>query len=140
VPRRAASVSAPRFFAQYPATAASVGVIRGEVAAIARECGLGSKEVGSLCLAVSEAVTNAVVHGSAGRGDARVRVRVTLTAGEMRVAVSDDGGGLKFEAESRGLGAGMFIVAAITGRLDIRTSAAGTHVHMAFPVPRAATP
>ena len=140
MPRRAAPVPAPRFCAQYRATASSVGVIRAEVAAIARECGVAGMQLANIRLAVSEAATNAVIHGSAGRAGASVRVEVTLAAEEMQVVVCDDGDGLRLDAKSAGLGAGMSILAAITGRLDVRTSAAGTCVHMAFPTPSLSSP
>jgi anti-sigma regulatory factor (Ser/Thr protein kinase) len=81
-------VPAPRFYAQYPATVSCVGVIRGEVEAVARELGIRGEQLGRVGLAVSEAATNAVVHGSAGRDDAHVGVRVDLSDLEMRFSIS----------------------------------------------------
>ena len=120
----------PRFRARYPATASSLGVIRGEVQAVARECGIEAlHDVG---LAVSEAATNAILHGSVGRDDAQIELVVELTDLEMLVVVSDTGKGLKPSLDTTGLGAGLSIIAALTGHLNIRSSAAGTDVHMAF--------
>jgi anti-sigma regulatory factor (Ser/Thr protein kinase) len=113
-------------------------VIRGEVEAIARECGLEGEELGDVRLAVSEAAANAVVHGSAGREDAHVGLCVELFDREMRVTVSDGGVGLKPRAlDSQGLGAGLGLIAIVTGRLDVRSSSEGTDVHMTFPCPAA---
>jgi anti-sigma regulatory factor (Ser/Thr protein kinase) len=122
----------PRFQGRYPAAALSVRVIRGEVEAVARECGLDGEALHGVLLAVSEAATNAVVHGSAGRGDAHIDLVVELTELEMLVTVSDSGNGLRPSAAPAGLQAGLAIIAIITGRLDIRTSDMGTEVRMAF--------
>jgi anti-sigma regulatory factor (Ser/Thr protein kinase) len=124
-----------RFRARYPARPSYVGVIRGEVAAVALERGFSGEGLGDVRLAVSEAATNAVVHGSAGRADARVGVRVELTESEMLVTVSDDGEGLMPRIDSAGLGAGLPIIAAITGQLDVRSGPEGTDVHMSFRCP-----
>jgi anti-sigma regulatory factor (Ser/Thr protein kinase) len=109
-----------------------VRVIRGEVEEVARECGLVGEALGDVLLAVSEAATNAVVHGSVGREDAQVEVAVELTELELLVTVSDSGHGLRPNADAAGLGAGLSIIAVLTGHLDIRTSTTGTEVRMAF--------
>jgi hypothetical protein len=88
--------------------------MRAEVAAVARECGVRGEELSDVRLAVSEAATNAVMHGSAGP-DARVGITVELTDTTMLVTISDDG---------PGLGLGLFTIA-------------GSSVHMRFPIPRA---
>jgi anti-sigma regulatory factor (Ser/Thr protein kinase) len=132
-------VPASRFRGRYLADASCVGVIRGEVEAVGRERGLEGEELGDVRLAVSEAATNAVVHGSAGRDGAHVGVRVDLTDLEMLVTVCDEGGGLKPRiVAGPGMGAGLSIIAAITGRLDVRSNPEGTEVRMAFPCPVAA--
>lgn len=123
---------APCLNARYPATPLSVRVIRGEVEEVARGCGLAGEALGDVLLAVSEAATNAVVHGSVGREDAQVEVVVELTDLEMLVTVSDSGNGLRPNADAAGLRAGLSIIAVLTGHLDIRSSATGTEVRMAF--------
>jgi anti-sigma regulatory factor (Ser/Thr protein kinase) len=123
----------PRFRAEYVADASCVGVIRGEVEAVARELGIQGEQLGRVGLAVSEAATNAVVHGSAGRDDAHVGVRVDLSDLEMRVTISDEGGGLRPRlVDGTGMGVGLAIIAAVTGRLDVRTGSEGTDVHLTF--------
>ena len=99
---------------------------------VARECGLAGEALGDVPLAVSEAATNAVVHGSVGREDTEVEVVVELTELEMLVTISDSGHGLRPNADSDGQGAGLSIIAALTGHLDIRSTATGTAVRMAF--------
>jgi len=80
--------SVPRFRAQYSASPPCVGVIRGEVEAVARELGIEGEQLGDLALAVSEAATNAVVDGLARRDDPPVRVRVDVADPEMLVTIS----------------------------------------------------
>jgi anti-sigma regulatory factor (Ser/Thr protein kinase) len=109
-----------------------VRVIRGEAEVVARECGLDGEALHDVLLAVSEAATNAVVHGSGGGGDAHIDLVIELTELEMLVTVSDSGKGLRPSAGSAGLHAGLAIIAIITGHLDIRSSDTGTEVRMAF--------
>jgi anti-sigma regulatory factor (Ser/Thr protein kinase) len=128
--------SVPRFRAQYAADASCVGVIRGEVTAVARELGIQGEELGDVALAVSEAATNAVVHGSAGRDDPHVRLRVDVGDLEMLVTISDEGDGLKPRlrmVDGTRTGAGLAIIAAVTGRLDVQTGSEGTDVRLTFP-------
>ena len=122
----------PRFQARYPASALTVRVIRGEVEAIARECGLDGDALHGVLLAVSEAVTNAVVHGSGGREDAEIGLDVELTELELVVTISDSGKGLQPTATHAGLHSGLAIIAVITGHLDIRITEAGTELRMPF--------
>jgi hypothetical protein len=80
--------SAPRFRAQYSASPSSVGVICGEVEAIARELGIEGDQLDDVGLAVSQAATDAVVDGSARRDDPPVRVRVDVVHSKMLVTIS----------------------------------------------------
>jgi anti-sigma regulatory factor (Ser/Thr protein kinase) len=122
----------PRFRGRYPATPLCVRVIRAEVEAVAAECGLHGEALHNVVLAVSEAATNAVVHGSAGREDAHIDLVVELTELELLVTVGDSGKGLRPSALPAGLHAGLAIIAIITGHLHLRSSDTGTEVHMAF--------
>ena len=134
-------LSVPRFRARYAADASCVAVIRGEVKAVARELGIEGEQLGDVALAVSEAATNAVVHGSVGRDDSHVGLRVDVGDLEMLVTISDDGDGLtprpRVVDETR-MGAGLAIIAAVTGRLDVRTGSEGTELCLTFPFPTAA--
>lgn len=64
-------------------------------------------------------------------------VTVELTDATMLVTISDDGSGLDPRNASRGLGLGLFTIAAITGHLDMETGTAGTKIQMRFPIPPA---
>ena len=81
--------SVPRFRAEYAADASCVGVIRGEVKAVARELGIQGEELSDVALAVSEAATKAVADVSSARGDDhRVGLRVDVADLEMLVTIS----------------------------------------------------
>jgi serine/threonine-protein kinase RsbW/stage II sporulation protein AB (anti-sigma F factor) len=88
--------------------------------------------IDSVRLAVSEAVTNAVVHAYRdGLGD----VRLTLAAaeGEFWVLVSDDGRGHQSTPMSPGLGWGLALIAnACQDFMIMERSAGGTELWMGF--------
>jgi serine/threonine-protein kinase RsbW len=126
----------PRFSARFPAVPLSVRAIRREVEAVAIDCGLEDQDLADVRLAVSEAATNAVVHGSAGPEE-QVRVSVDISAGQMLVVVGDDGKGSSPRTGSPGIGLGLPIMSTVAHRVDIRRTARGTEVHMAFPCPAA---
>ena len=131
-------LSTPRFRARYAADASCVGVIRGEVKAVARELGIEGEQLGDVALAVSEAATNAVVHGSVGRDDPQVGLRVDVGDLKMLVTISDGGDGLTPRprvVDEPSIGAGLAIIAAVTGRLDVRTGSEGTELCLTFPFP-----
>ena len=90
-----------------------------------------------MTLAVSEAVTNAIIHAFVGRE--RGRVALTAEAGEgcVLVRVLDDGRGMTPHPESPGLGLGLTMMASMATRCDIREGPAGlgTEVRLAFDTP-----
>jgi len=60
-------------------------------------------------LAVSEAVTNAIVHAYGG-GRGKIEVSATVDSGQLRVEIADDGCGLRAGAP-HGLGLGLALMA-----------------------------
>ena len=82
-----AALPVPRFTGRYAAETTSIGVMRGEVAAIARECGLRGEELADVRLVISEAATHAVRRAS-GCPNSRVGVTVGLTDAMMLVDVT----------------------------------------------------
>lgn len=129
-------VGVQRFDARYPASPYSVGAMRGEAVAIARECGLEDRDLNDIALAVSEAATNAVVHGSPGDGP-YVSISIEIERGEILIVVSDEGEGVKPRADSPGAGLGLPVIAAVTKRFEVVEGNQGTEVHMTFPCPNA---
>lgn len=72
----------------------NVGVARLVVAMLAAQADFTIAEVDEVKLAVSEAVTNAVVHGYGSQPDQTVRLEVSLQAGALEVIISDHGRGI----------------------------------------------
>jgi serine/threonine-protein kinase RsbW/stage II sporulation protein AB (anti-sigma F factor) len=123
------------FAANYEATARSVGVVRNQMAALARDCGLDEQGVGDVRLAVSEAATNALIHAYHEDSLRTIRVRVTMGDGELLIAIGDDGGGMQARSDSPGLGLGLPVIASLANRLEIVDEAPGTELRMAFDCP-----
>jgi serine/threonine-protein kinase RsbW len=83
-------------------------------------------------VAVSEAVSNAVVHAyRESREPGRVLVRARFAAARLRVEISDRGLGMRPRADSPGLGLGLPLIAQLATHVDI-TSERGTTVLMEF--------
>lgn len=125
--------TSPRYRARFPNRPESVGAIRGEVEAVARECGMDELAIQDLRLAVSEVATNAIVHGHA-ETDSEVVVRVDLVGEELCVVVADQGRGMLPRTDSPGLGLGLPIVSTLTNRLEVVSPGVDgrTEVHMYF--------
>jgi len=118
----------------YAAVPASVGAARGELTRFGRGQRLAAATIEAATLAVSEAVTNVVVHAYA---DCSERGQFTLTAAlagsELWVIVADSGSGLRPRRDSPGLGLGLAIIARVADGVDLVTSATGgLEVRMRF--------
>ena len=124
------------FEATFPSTPPGVGAMRRDVAAFARRCGMDVDGVNAVRLAVSEAATNAVVHGYRER-NGELRVSAHVRDGELVIVVVDSGVGLTPRPDSPGLGLGLPLMASVTTRFQVVSGGAGTEVHMAFPLPDA---
>ncbi|HEU4658670.1 MAG TPA: ATP-binding protein [Capillimicrobium sp.] len=125
-----------RFSATFPGTPASVRAVRHAIAEIARRCGMSGEQVAQVRLAVSEAVSNAVIHAYAEReGD--IFVDAHEGDGELVVKVADEGGGVLPRPDSPGLGLGLPLIVALTSRMEICHHGRRTEVVMAFDCPGA---
>jgi serine/threonine-protein kinase RsbW/stage II sporulation protein AB (anti-sigma F factor) len=117
-----------------PAAPASVGRLRTAVVQLAAEAGFPREALGDVRLAVSEALTNAVVHGyrEGATGELSVRVQIAR-AGGLEVVVEDTGIGLAPRLDSPGLGIGLSLIAALTADSSVTARAGGgTVVRMTF--------
>lgn len=126
-----------------PAEPAAVSQLRHRVAEFASTAGASDDVTQAVALAVSETVTNAVVHAydADGRGDVRVRCHVDVE--RFIVEVSDAGAGIGAGHSRPGIGHGLAMVGAVVQTLEIAPGpdGRGTTVTMAFgPDPLAATP
>lgn len=104
----------------------------------------GSEEVTqAVALAVSETVTNAVLHAYDGQERGQVQVNCHADGDRFVVEVVDAGAGIWLRRDSPGIGHGLAVVGAIAQALSIAPGpdARGTAVTMAFGrVPAPATP
>jgi serine/threonine-protein kinase RsbW/stage II sporulation protein AB (anti-sigma F factor) len=126
--------------AVYPAESTCLADIRRDVADAATGCGADEAALMQIGLAVSEAVTNAIVHGYGDRtagGDVHVAVR--RDDGFLDVSVCDDGVGISPGAGSPGGGRGRARMAHEADSFGIRSSPdEGTEIHLRFRLGRAA--
>src|SRR3954453_12870938 len=127
---------ATRFEATYEAAPETVGAVRNQMAAIARACGLDETRVSDVRLAVSEAATNALIHGCARSEDGtKIHVEAEEVGGELVIGIADDGDGMRPRPDSPGLGLGLSLMATLSDRLEIVPGEPGTTVRLAFPCP-----
>jgi anti-sigma regulatory factor (Ser/Thr protein kinase) len=116
------------------AVPASVPALRGAVADFVSGAGFGEPLLTSVKLAVSEAVTNAVLHAYVDEArPGAVHVAAWLGRDHLLVEVSDDGGGMMPRLDSPGLGVGLPFIADTVDTLDIGSSPrGGAQLRMTF--------
>lgn len=116
----------------YPANPTSVGIARCALTAFAAGVGADYRQVEAVRLAVSEAMTNAVLH--AYRDDAgEVHVTAALASDELWVLIADDGCGLQPQADRPGLGLGLALISQVSDEMAVVPRAeGGTEVRMRF--------
>jgi serine/threonine-protein kinase RsbW/stage II sporulation protein AB (anti-sigma F factor) len=104
-----------------------IGGVRESAVQFARANGVPDRLVDDLRLAISEAVTNAVVHAFHGREQpGTVTVTVDVRAGEMaEVVVRDDGIGMSRRSDSPGLGLGLGLIAWVADQVEHRVPSDG---------------
>jgi PAS domain S-box-containing protein len=132
------SSSAPEAHAEWelPAEPSTVGAIRNGVRAFARAHGGSEALLIDLALAVTEAVTNAVVHAFIDRAPGIVRTHIQAAPDEIVVVVTDNGRGMQPRADSPGLGLGLPTIASLTTTMDMHAPpGGGTVVAMTFAAP-----
>ena len=119
------------------AVPAAVPTLRGAIAAFLGEAGIGEPLLTSAKLAVSEAVTNAVIHAYVGAPEpGAVSIDAMFEGDSLLVEVADDGSGMMPRLDSPGLGVGLPLIADTTDTLDIGNSPqGGTLLRMSFHVP-----
>jgi serine/threonine-protein kinase RsbW/stage II sporulation protein AB (anti-sigma F factor) len=121
----------------WPAVPEHVRDARREIAELARRAGVPDEALGAVRLAVSEAVSNAILHGYRD-GCARGEVTVLAQAEDSRLEVSvrDRGCGMSPHVDGRGAGMGLPLIAELSDALAVRPNAGGgTEVHMTFRLP-----
>jgi anti-sigma regulatory factor (Ser/Thr protein kinase) len=108
--------------------------MRHAIAAFVRRLGADDDVVARVQLAVSEAVTNAVVHAfSELPAPGTLTVSAYAEGGDVLVLVGDDGAGMAARPDSPGLGIGLPLMTQLTQSLEFRERpGGGTEVAMRF--------
>ena len=96
----------------------------------------GASDPNAVALAVTEAVTNAVVHAyvdDAEPGEIEVVVQRLPDGEGIEILVCDEGRGMMPRTDSPGIGLGLPLVATLAQRFEVQARAGGgTRVLMAF--------
>ena len=109
----------------------SVGEARRSVSAFAADHGADPADV---ALAVSEGVSNAVIHAFRDREPGRIDVRAIVDGDRVVVSISDDGVGVTPNPASPGLGLGLALIGSLTDGIELRRAPGrGTTLVMRFP-------
>jgi anti-sigma regulatory factor (Ser/Thr protein kinase) len=123
----------------YEAVPETVPMARRALTDVAAAAGAGGERLEEIRLAVSEALTNAVVHAYRDGEAGRLHVTAAVAAGELWVLIGDDGRGLHAWNDSRGLGIGLSLISGLSDDFAIVTRASGgTEVQMRFDLKKAA--
>jgi serine/threonine-protein kinase RsbW len=116
----------------YEAKPSSVARARSALAEFASSAGASDTQLDAVRLAVSEAVTNAVLHAYRGV-PGQIQVTAALAGRELWILVSDEGGGLQPRADHPGLGLGLGLISQVCDDMAIvPRSAGGTEVQILF--------
>jgi serine/threonine-protein kinase RsbW/stage II sporulation protein AB (anti-sigma F factor) len=131
--------SKQRFEVRRAAEPAIVGDVRVAVVRFAQDAGF--EDTGQIALAVSEALTNVVIHAYRDCEVGDVRVVACDEPDRLVVVVRDYGAGMLPRADSPGLGLGLPLISSMTDALQIEAAdGSGTLLRMHFikPVAKAA--
>jgi anti-sigma regulatory factor (Ser/Thr protein kinase) len=116
--------------------AEEVAVVRHAAVQFARANGVPDRLLNDLHLAISEAVTNAVVHAFVTQEQTgTITVSVHVLPGRIaEVIVRDDGIGMSRRSDSPGLGLGLGLIASVADQVEHRSprDGAGFELWMCF--------
>jgi len=118
-----------------PAEAQHVSDLRAWVASSAVKAGAFATECADIALAVSEALSNVVVHAYAKAPEVgSMWVETYVERARFVVEVHDEGGGLRPRMDSPGAGIGLALIAALTEGIEISGGggSAGARLRMRF--------
>ena len=130
---------AATFQSSFPAGPATPTVARHAVRDFLHSLGADPRVLGDVLLALSEVVTNAVVHGYRGETGGEVRIEAQQSGDGLLLSVADQGLGMAPRHDSPGLGLGLPLVGRIAKKVDITAEVGGgTLVRMCFSLDRPA--
>lgn len=112
-----------------PSDSSSIKEARDAVAPLAEQVGAPVHDVK---LAVSEAVSNAVVHAFRGRDAGSISIVASVDRDRLLVVVADDGTGMRPNLDSPGLGFGISLITALARDVRFDSTSQGLTVSMSF--------
>jgi len=117
-----------------PARSESIAPLRHAVVEFARSNGASDRQLEDIALAVSEALTNAVVHAYPGQdSQGMLAVQAWVHERSLEVVVCDEGVGMLPRTDSPGLGVGLALIGRIVDQLELQeTIPSGVRVRMTF--------
>ena len=129
-------MSVDRHVRESAPTAEAVRHLRWWIEDLCEAAGATKVQRAGIALAVSEALTNVVMHAYVGRPSGAMRVRAAQVNGSLTVEVEDDGIGLRPRSDSPGAGLGLALIGTLAADLVIESGPAGsgTLVQMAFAI------
>ncbi len=119
----------------YAASATSVPAIRHAVASLLGATNLDPQRTADILLVVSEAATNAVVHGCATPTD-RIDLEAELQSDSLTVTIRDYGDGIALDAPptSPGLRLGLPLIFALADHAQLQHAHPGTRATLHFTI------
>jgi serine/threonine-protein kinase RsbW len=118
-----------------PATPEAVGALRRWVERQCQAAGVAVEQCADITLAVSEALSNVVMHAYVERdGPGPMRIRTEHDDHRLLVEVEDEGVGMRPRTDSPGAGLGLTLIATVAAELELARgpSGDGVLVRMAF--------
>ena len=119
------------------ATACAVGCLRRWIEELCKEAGASRMQVADVALAVSEALSNVVMHAYTDRLQPGViRISAARRGPRLLVEVEDEGVGIRPRLDSPGGGLGLGLIATLAARVEFgrRAAGRGALVRMTFPI------
>ncbi len=121
----------PDLSIRVPALPENVPAVRHAVGEMAASRGADPRARNAIALAVTEAVANVVFHAYECAGGP-LEVEARLDPDAVNVVVRDHGSGLRADAPSEGIGAGLRIIGALAQGFEINRTDGITEVRMEF--------
>jgi serine/threonine-protein kinase RsbW len=120
---------------KWPARAEHVGAARRAARAAAQAAGAAREVRDAVGIAVSEAVTNVILHGYRKPPPGEFMLRLEVQDEALCVTVTDDGVGMQPRTDSPGAGMGLPLIANVTQSFSVSAIPdGGTEVSMTFPL------
>jgi serine/threonine-protein kinase RsbW len=124
-----------KLYERLPARATSIAPLRHAVVGLARANRASDIELEDIALAVSEALTNVVLHAYVGQdppGD--LVAQAWMDGRRLQVTVCDEGVGMRARPDSPGLGFGLSVIHRIAERVEVEDVSPGVQLRMTFAI------